>query len=121
LLIHGNVRLQAQFRIATRVSDRKLRGLIRRIGLPADALLSIENRKPGKTLVRANGVVNKSILAIAPRTEHHAVCGIGIDDGMCPTWRNDHFVARVCGYGKTTAGIVAGAFLSVDNGASFPD
>ena len=71
--------------------------------------------------MRADRVVNKSILAIAPCTEHHAIFGIGIDDAMRPTWRNDNLIAGIRGYGKATAGIIVGALLRVDNRATLPN
>ena len=58
-----------------------------------DVPLSIENGEPSEAMTRSDRVINKSILTIAPGTEHHSVFRISVDNAMRPTRRNDYFVA----------------------------
>ena len=83
-------------------------------------LLAIQHREPSQTVVSANGVVNKSILPVAPCAKNHASLRVSVDDSVSPTWRYDYFFTRTSRDSETASRIIFGALLGIDDGAPLP-
>ena len=120
LFINGDPGEQAEFGIISRGLLNQLGSGVARISLPAESFVFGENWIPGQTAARADFIIDKTILAIAPGAERHGIAGIGVDDEMGPAWRDDYDVARVGLDRKTSAGIFRSVFLGVDDGATVP-
>src|ERR1700720_2096164 len=95
-------------------------GPIRRIRLPTNLLLTVQDREPRQTMVCADRVIDKSVLPIAPCPKHHVGLRIRIDDSMRPAGRYDHLVTRPGRYGEAASWIIVGALLRIDDRAPFP-
>ena len=79
-----------------------------RVRLPVDSSFFVENRKPGKAMVGADLIVNKSILTIAPSSENEQALRIAIDYTMSPPGRNYDLFSRTCRYRKAKTRFIPG-------------
>src|ERR1700722_1944500 len=91
------------------------------IRVPVNLAVRIENRKPREAMTGAYLVVDKSVLAIAPRAENHSPLWIAIDHAMSPTRRNDKLIARSRRNRNALSRFIRGELLRIDNRAAFPN
>jgi len=93
---------------------------VSRVSLPFDPTVR-EHWKPREPAVRTHTPVFESVLPLTECAEYHAVNLACIDDAMSPARRYDDLIARSGFHRETTAGIIGGEFLCVDDGPPLPD
>ncbi len=121
LLINGRARKESQFRVVSCAAYQEIGRLIGRIGLPVNAALIVQDRKPSETLVCTNRVINESILTIAPGAKRHAGFRICIDDSMRPTRRHDDLVSQHLRSPLNSGRDCCRRFLRIDDRFPFPN
>src|SRR5215472_2643959 len=121
ILINGYRLRKTQFRISASFPALEYRVEISGICFPTDFSVVGHQWEPSESVVRTHLRVVKTVLTIAPGAKNQNGRRIGIDYIMRPTWRHDDSFPRMRLHSKTVPGIVPRFFLSVDDGAPFPD